>query len=70
MAATFQRNANGLLRQYFPKGTDLSVHTPADLRRVEKELNDRPRKSLNHRSPSEVFNEMKAHLDPLRCDDR
>jgi len=63
-------NTNGLLRQYFPKGTDLSVHPPADLRRVETELNDQPRKSLNDRSPSEVFNEMKAHLDPNRCDDR
>jgi len=52
------------------KGTDLSVHSPADLRRVETELNDRPRKSLNGRSPSEVFNEMRAHLDPDRCDDR
>jgi IS30 family transposase len=46
-------NTNGLLRQYFPKGTDLSVHTAADLNAVADELNDRPRKRLGFRKPIE-----------------
>lgn len=46
-------NTNGLLRQYFPKGTDLSIHTPADLRFVADELNDRPRKRLAFATPLE-----------------
>ena len=46
-------NTNGLLRQYFPKGTDLSVHTAADLNAVAAELNDRPRKRLGFRKPIE-----------------
>ncbi|MBG0565380.1 IS30 family transposase [Actinoplanes sp. NEAU-A11] len=48
-------NTNGLLRQYFPKRTDLSVHTAADLRAVEQRLNHRPRKVLGWRTPTEVF---------------
>jgi phosphoglycolate phosphatase-like HAD superfamily hydrolase len=46
-------NTNGLLRQYFPKGTDLSVHSGADLDWVAAELNDRPRKRLAFRKPIE-----------------
>jgi transposase, IS30 family len=52
-------NTNGLLRQYFPKSTDLSVYTPDDLQRVADELNERPRKSLGWRSPSVVFASLK-----------
>lgn len=63
-------NTNGLLRQYFPKGTDLSIHSPADLRRVQRELNNRPRKSLGGRTPAQVFAETSALLTPDRCDDR
>ena len=46
-------NTNGLLRQYFPKGTDLSVHTEAHLDAVADELNDRPRKRLQFKKPIE-----------------
>jgi IS30 family transposase len=47
-------NTNGLLRQYFPKHTDLSVHTHNDLQRVAKELNNRPRLVLADRTPTEA----------------
>ena len=46
-------NTNGLLRQYFPKGTDLSLHSDTDLDWVSTELNDRPRKRLGFRKPIE-----------------
>ncbi len=51
-------NTNGLLRQYFPKGTDLSVHTKEDLARVQNQFNDRPRKRLAYAKPSELINEL------------
>jgi IS30 family transposase len=48
-------NMNGLLRQYFPKVTDLSAHSPAHLRAVEDELNARPRIVLNDHPPKELM---------------
>jgi IS30 family transposase len=48
-------NTNGLLRQYFPKGTDLRVHAPAHLLAVEDEINNRPRHVLNDRAPNDLF---------------
>jgi IS30 family transposase len=48
-------NSNGLLRQYFPASADLSSYTKADLNAVARELNNRPRQTLNWLKPSEVF---------------
>jgi len=51
-------NMNGLLRQYFPKGTDLSVHSAERLAEVAAEINDRPRKTLGWRRPSDLMGKL------------
>ncbi len=57
-------NTNGLLRQYFPKGTDLSVHGPERLLEVATELNQRPRKTLNGMTPENALRRLLS--DPER----
>jgi transposase, IS30 family len=54
-------NTNGLLRQYMPKGTDLSVHSAEDLALIARSLNNRPRKTLGFMKPSEKLAELLAH---------
>ncbi|MDQ1422284.1 MAG: hypothetical protein QOJ52_4246 [Acidimicrobiaceae bacterium] len=51
-------NLNGLLRQYFPKGTDLSIHSSAELQRVANQLNNRPRARLGYAKPIELMTEL------------
>ncbi|MCG7981774.1 MAG: IS30 family transposase, partial [Candidatus Thiodiazotropha lotti] len=56
-------NTNGLLRQYFPKGMNLSEISQAKLDAVARRLNERPRKTLNYKTPAEQFNQCVASID-------
>jgi len=53
-------NTNGLIRQYFPKGTDFSKVSRREIKRVQRELNDRPRAVLHYQKPDEVINQLVA----------
>ncbi|HZJ06422.1 MAG TPA: IS30 family transposase [Nocardioidaceae bacterium] len=53
-------NTNGLLRQYLPKGTDLSKQSAVDLKRIQRSLNNRPRKTLGYMTPSEAYAQVVA----------
>jgi IS30 family transposase len=57
-------NTNGLLRQYFPKGTDLSIHSAADLQAVADELNTRPRKTLGWQTPAQALARLLSEAQP------
>ena len=51
-------NTNGLLRQYFPKGSTLAIYTQKQLDAIAAKLNARPRKTLGFKTPAQVFNEV------------
>lgn len=62
-------NSNGLLRDYFPKGTDLSVHSPQHLLAVENELNRRPRQVIQDCTPTELFESLLTSSHVTCCND-
>ena len=60
--------SNGLLRQYFPKRSDLSAHTRQDLRVVQDKLNTRPRKTLGWQTPNEIYTAAVEGVGERICD--
>lgn len=59
-------NFNGLLRQYFPKGTNLAIHSPSHVTTVMNDLNNRPRKRLDYDTPTQRFNAEKRRNTALQ----
>jgi len=59
-------NTNGLLRQYFPKGTDLSAHSAEEIAAVAAALNARPRKTLGWKTPAEALDEWLPWVNKIR----
>lgn len=55
-------NTNGLLRQYFPKGTDISTYSQAKLNAIARKLNERPRKTLNYETTAQKFHQLVASI--------
>jgi IS30 family transposase len=53
-------NTSGLIRQYFPKGTDFAQLSEEEINKVQRKLNDRPRRALNYYQPDEIFNDIVA----------
>ena len=62
LRSPWQRGSNRLLRQYLPHGTDLSVHSQAQLCAIAQHLNERPKKTLLYRTPAETFTECVAAI--------
>jgi transposase, IS30 family len=58
-------HTNGLLRQFFPKGTNFKIVTPKDVERVVNLINNRPRKCLDYRTPNEVFYGYRSDSDAI-----
>jgi transposase, IS30 family len=58
-------NMNGLVRDYFPKGTDLSAHSAEELTRVAIEVNERPRKTLGWNRPTDLFDSALQSARPV-----
>ena len=60
-------HTNGLLRQFFPKGTNFKIVSPEEVEKAVELINNRPRKCLDYRTPFEVFYELTSDSDALHC---